>query len=178
MPDQPAVNNGAQPRKKRRRKQWADSPWERAAKRGDLDKIFELAAESPFIEFPFVLQHGSQAIEQLAKKDPALLVETMLRRILTLQGKLLVRVEANIANGLKAHDRHNPHGDVPPAIANEWLPRLGRLQMEIREMAKAYASVKHTLTLTQLEARRTARSSKSIIRLADVVRTANGTSGE
>ena len=83
------------------------------------------------------------AMEVLARKSPAALSLTVLQRVQISQIQLAERVQRFIEYRMlrEKRDWGSPGGWMDPDIANEWLPRLSKLQTEIKDTARTIATV-------------------------------------
>jgi len=122
-----------------------------AAKRGDIEGIFKVA--DPFADSGPDQQDAMDALRVALEKlagDPERLVEELFSRILQHQAYLMIRVQRYVDRSIAENDKRYPGlGDIPQSIADEWLPRLSRLQHEVQATSKCWASVRHTFALSQ-----------------------------
>lgn len=122
-----------------------------AAERGDIDGIFKIA--DPFADSGPDQQDAMDALRVALEKlagDPERLVEELFSRILQSQAYLMIRCQRYIDRTIAESDQRYPGlGDIPKPLADEWLPRLSRLQHEVQATSKCLASLRHTFSLSQ-----------------------------
>jgi len=138
-----------------------------AAERGDIDEIFKIAEKGPF---PMSDERDAMkalrvGLQKLAANPPEL-IEAMFARMLVLQSWLMIRCERHIERGIAESDRKYNDQEIPPEICDTWMPRLSRLQAEVRETSKAMASVRHTLSLSEHGPLKH-QAAKNVIRMSD-----------
>jgi hypothetical protein len=123
-----------------------------AARRGDIDGIFAAMQESPMpcADTPEAMAELRTALANIGKDDPTELIVALYRQMLLAQGFLMIRTQRYIDAVIKDHDeQHRGSADVPRDIADVWLPRLSRIQLEVRETARAFAATMHALALSR-----------------------------
>jgi len=122
-----------------------------AAIAGDLDALFKAADQCPLPggDDAEAMALVRVALEKLAH-DPQRLVEELFSRILQSQAFLMLRCQRYIDRTIAESDKRYPGlGDIPKPLADEWLPRLSRLQHEVQATSKCLASLRHTFALSQ-----------------------------
>ena len=140
-----------------------------AAKRGDVDGIFDVLNQElpPTSDYAKAMDELRKMLERAGKKNPEKLVELLFGRMLAFQGFLLIRVQRFIDEGIKNHDRRCPNqGDIPDKIVEVWMPRLSRIQHEVRETTRIYATVRHALLLANEGTKKTRPKSVNVVRMA------------
>ena len=122
-----------------------------AAQRGDVQAIMKALRESPFFPTCADSMEGQTyiqtALENLARNDPVKLAETLFTSMLAFNGRLFFRAQHHIEVDLHNNDKSPNHGDLPTAVAQEWLPRLHKIEEAILQTSRGMASVMHTLRL-------------------------------
>jgi hypothetical protein len=121
-----------------------------AASRGDVDGVFAqlkdglLPQEDDCSE---ALKHSRTAMETLAADEPKKLIEFLFSKMLVFQGALLLRAQRHVDDLIQQDDKKYRVGDLPSAVADVWLPRVAKIQSEVRETSRTFAAVLHTLAL-------------------------------
>ena len=121
-----------------------------AAQRGDIEAIFKIAEDGPcpMADERDAMKALRVGLQKLAANPPEL-IEAMFTRMLVLQSWLMIRCERHVERGIAESDQRYNDGQIPPEICDTWMPRLSRLQAEVRETSKVMASVRHTLSLSE-----------------------------
>ncbi len=137
-----------------------------AAERGDIEAVFKIAEAGPcpMADEPDAMKALRVALDKLSENPPEL-VETLFTRMLVLQGWLMIRCQRHIERAIADSDQRYGASDLPHDICETWMPRLSRLQAEVRETSKAMASVRHTMHLSQHGPKKPA--AQNIIRMSD-----------
>ena len=137
-----------------------------AAERGDIEAVFKIAEAGPcpMADEPDAMKALRVALDKLSE-NPSELVETLFTRMLVLQGVLMIRCQRHIERAIADSDQRYGASDLPHDICDVWMPRLSRLQVEVRETSKAMASVRHTMHLSQHGPKKPA--AQNIIRMSD-----------
>lgn len=123
-----------------------------AAEKGDIDGIIAALDESPMpcadqVAFMRELRAG---LDKLAADDPQKLVEYTFSKMLSFQAFLLLRAQRFADDAIRECDRSHPRiGDLPESVVTEWMPRISRLQTEVRETARSLAALQHTFALAR-----------------------------
>jgi hypothetical protein len=129
--------------------------WELAEK-GDLDSLARLLTPERTLcgsidRFHEVMTWLRVGMERAAQDDPDKLISFLGSRTLACQGWLMMRIEYFVRQEIYKHDKAatNFHGDLPPSIVAEWLPRLSRLHEAIEQSSATFARVQHALALAK-----------------------------
>ena len=131
---------------------------QKAAAAGDPQAVvdaYEGETIDPQIYWPDYQQLLQQALEKAADADPAGTVRFALNRLLAFQTTLTLRAQHLVSRELDRFDRSAPQndGNLPDHIASEWLPRLDRLQAELKDTCQVYSKNWHVLELAEARAR-------------------------
>lgn len=112
-----------------------------AVKNGDPQRVAEIYREfrSPRDSYSGYREHLSaeylEASMAAAKQNPPKFQQDVLAEILAMQAMLLHRVGESIKIAIQEHDQHDgggmPWGWLPPTVANEMLPRYGKIAAEV-----------------------------------------------
>ena len=112
-----------------------------AVENGDPRRIAELYREyrSPRDAYRGYREHLSAEILEAsinaAKRNPGTFQREVLVEILAMQAMLLHRVGESIQVSIQEHDQLDggglPWGWLPPAVADEMLPRFGKIASEV-----------------------------------------------
>jgi len=134
------------PRRGRKPKEpcWRDQ-LNTATMEGDVCAVVELC--DPIEKRPMLMPCLRQAMDIVAKKNPAQLVEFLYKRILVFQGMQLIRSQIQADDGIRSYESAAKNVGVPDDVARDLLPRVAVLQTEIQSTAQALARTMHTLTL-------------------------------
>lgn len=112
---------------------------------GDICAVVELC--DPIEKRPMLMPCLRQAMDIVAKKNPAQLVEFLYKRILVFQGMQLIRSQIQADDGIRSYESAARNVGVPDDVARDLLPRVAVLQTEIQSTAQALARTMHTMTL-------------------------------
>ena len=97
------------------------------------------------------------AIDALSN-DPARLIDGLFGQVLRFQAVLLLRAQSHVEMLIQQTDQHSSYrGDLPAVVTDTWLPRISKIQAEIRATARDMAAIRHTMSLADkgpLEARK------------------------
>lgn len=134
------------PRRGRKPKEpcWRDQ-LNTATMTGDVCAVIELC--DPIEKRPMLMPCLRQAMEIVAKKNPAQLVEFLYKRILVFQGMQLIRSQIVADDGIRGYETSTKNVGVPDDVATVLLPRVSMLQSEIQGTAQALARTLHTMNL-------------------------------
>lgn len=112
-----------------------------AVENGDRQRVAELYREhrSPRLAYSGYREHLSAEIldasNVAAQKDPQKFQRDILLEVLSVQSMLLHRVGESIKIAIQEHDQLDgggmPWGWLPPKVAEEMLPRYGRVASEV-----------------------------------------------
>lgn len=141
------VSDGARPKQRTKNR---TQRMREAAERGDVSAVIEdLEAESCMARNGPDFALLKKALERLREDNPRKLVKEALSRVLAFEVFLMARCQCMISRGLKGIDGGNPNGDLnlPPLIANEWLPRLNRIHRGVLETSRALAAAMHVMAM-------------------------------
>ena len=135
---------------------------QKAAAAGDPQAVvdaYEGETIDPQIYWPDYQQLLQQALEKAADADPAGTVRFALNRLLAFQTTLTLRAQHLVSRELDRFDRSAPQndGNLPDHIASEWLPRLDRLQAELKDTCQVYSKNWHVLELAEARARKSGK---------------------
>lgn len=87
------------------------------------------------------------AIDALSN-DPARLIDGLFGQMLRFQAVLLLRAQSHVEKLIQQTDQQSSYrGDLPAVVADTWLPRVSRIQAEIRATARDMATVRHAMSL-------------------------------
>jgi len=104
----------------------------------------------PSIDAPEIMSALRHELERLGAENPSVLAEFALGKLLALQTFLLLRMQRAVDKEVEQFDKQRPNcNDIPESVAMTWLPHLSRLQVDLRENAKALGQVRHTLALAR-----------------------------
>jgi len=139
--------------KKRRRGRKKDL-FDEAAEQGDVSMVLRYlehyeswAPEPPDCEKGF--RYLKMAIETVRQDSPQRLVKDALSRLLAFQTFLMIRYQTFVQRTIRKFDAENPGncGNLPQSLTTEWLPRLSRIQREVKDSARALAVSMHVTDL-------------------------------
>lgn len=118
---------------------------DKAMAEGDVGRVLELC--EPFDQRRFFGQCMRKAMDVLAQKDPAKLIEFLYRRILVFQGMQLIRSQILADDSIRNYELRNKNIGVPADVVKDLLPRVSMLQHEVQGTAQALARTQHTMNL-------------------------------
>ena len=139
-----------------------------AASRGDVDGVFaalkdgRLPLEDDCSE---ALKHSKSAMEALAAEDPSRLIEFLFSKMLVFQGALLMRAQRHVDELIQVDDKKYRAGDLPASVADVWLPRIAKIQSEIRDTSRTFGAVRHTLALAESGSAENRKPPSPVLRL-------------
>jgi hypothetical protein len=133
-----------------------------AAEAGNPQSVidsYEKEPINPDIYWPDYQRSLRQALENAADTDPAAAVRFLLNRILSFDATLMIRAQHIVKRELDRYDSAAPQndGNFPDHIVTEWLPRIERLQSEVKDGCLVYAKIWHVLELAEARARKSGK---------------------
>lgn len=141
-----------------------------AAAKGDVDGVFAALSDGRLPcedDCAQAFEHSRAALETLAADDPRKLVQFRYQKMLAFQGSLLLRAQRYVEQSIKESDQRYGLGDIPPQIAKDWLPRVSRIQQEVRETSRSLGAVLHTFSLAEEGTKRQRQYGERVIPLVD-----------
>jgi len=132
---------------------------------GDIDGLLDhIQHRGLWLEvFPGVWKNIRDALKNFTGTTEEM-IDWTFRRVLEFDLQLLVRTHVVIDDELHGIGSRSPafERDLPPDVAERWLPRLQRIEDRIVHLSTAYAKVKATLTRCREQAK---SNSARIVRL-------------
>jgi len=123
---------------------------EEAAEQGDVSAVLRYleryeswAPEPPDCDRGF--NYLKTAIEKVRQDTPQRLVKDALSRLVAFQTYLMIRYQTLVQRHIRKYDAENPGncGNLPQPLTVDWLPRLSRIQREVKDSARALAVCMH-----------------------------------
>lgn len=164
-----STTTSSEPKKKRAKKKRPvfKSLGERmieAARAGDPDRVFKEFESSTFGREEHWAQYQKllrTAMEKGGDQDPEITIRFLMNRVLVFDGMLLLRAQSHVSHILERCDRSCPEnmGEIPRELADEWLPRVAKLEDAVKTTCRMYSQTIHVMELAQAKA----RESKNVI---------------